>query len=234
MIGHVYKRCLTSQLLSDVYVATCDNQIQEYIDGIGGKVIMTRDDHERCTDRTVEALLKIEEAIGFKADMVVMIQGDEPMVTAQMLDEAINEIINDESVQVVNLMSILKSREEHEDANEVKVVTDLRGDALYFSREPIPSWKKGAKSVPMMKQVCLIPFRRDFLLKYSQLEPTPLEIIESVDMMRILEHGLEVRMVETTESTYAVDTPEDLKNVERLMQSDKLMASYLREMSSEV
>jgi len=189
-------------------------------------VIKRKDTHERCTERTTEALLKIEEETGVSNDIIVMIQGDEPMVTPEMLNEAIQPMLNEDSIQVLNLMSELKSKKEHEDPNEVKVVVDLKSNALYFSREPIPSWKKSAAEVPMLKQVCVIPFRRDFLIKYDQLKPTPLEIIESVDMMRVLEHGYKVRMIMTDAKSYAVDTLEDLRYVEEQMNDDSLMLQY--------
>ena len=227
MIGHVYYRCKMSKLLHEVYIATCDQEIATYIKSIGGQTVMTKDTHERCTDRTTEALHKIEENTGEIIDIIVMIQGDEPMVTPEMLDGAVQPMLTDESIQVLNLMSKLKSKKEHEDPNEVKVVVDIAGNALYFSREAIPSKKKGGMSIPMLKQVCVIPFRRDFLIKYDQLSPTPLEIIESVDMMRVLEHGYKVKMIMTDAKSYAVDTPEDLDNVSNLMQGELLMTNYL-------
>jgi 3-deoxy-manno-octulosonate cytidylyltransferase (CMP-KDO synthetase) len=157
-----------------------------------------------------------------------MIQGDEPMLHPEMIDEAIKPMLEDDSILVVNLMAPLKSRDEHNDPNEVKVVVDLQGFALYFSREPIPSWKKGAKEVPMYKQVCVIPFRRDFLIRYNRLSPTPLEEIESVDMLRNLEHGYKVKMVRTAFDTYSVDTLKDLTKVEKLMANGAILKSYGR------
>lgn len=228
MIGHVYYRSKMSKILKDLYVATCDKEIFDYIYSINGKAIMTADTHERASDRTAEAMLKIESEIGQKIDIVVMIQGDEPMVYPEMIDEAVKSIIEDKSILVSNLMAPLKTRKEHEDPNEVKVVVNRERLALYFSREPIPSWKKGAKSLPMLKQVCIIPFQRDFLIKFNQLESTPLEIAESVDMLRILEHGYSVKMIETDKNTYSVDTIDDLKLVEKLMQQDDLVKNYLQ------
>jgi len=105
---------------------------------------------------------------------------------------------------------------EFEDRNCIKVVCDLNSDAMYFSREPIPTRSK-VSAMPMHKQVCIIPFRRDYLIKYTNMKPTPLELAESVDMMRVLEHGDKVRMVSTKHQTYAVDTPEDLNKVEKMM-----------------
>ena len=226
MVGHVYFRSKMCKNLNEVYIATCNEEIVSYVESIGGKAVMTANTHERASDRTAEAMLKIEKEAGHKMDVVVMIQGDEPMVYPEMIDMAIKPMLEDSTIQVVNLMSPLKSREEHEDVNEVKVVVDLKGFALYFSREPIPSWKKGAKNASMYKQVCIIPFRRDFLIKFNELPPTPLEIIESVDMLRILEHGYKVKVILTEFETYSVDTIEDLKEVELLMKNDRLVLKY--------
>lgn len=227
MIGHVALRSKMCRDLSEVYIATCDREIAEYAGSIGIKAIMTADTHERASDRTAEALLKVEKQTGRKVDIVVMIQGDEPMVTPEMISAAVKPLIDNGEIKVSNLMATLNSREEHEDPNEVKVVVDKEGFAMYFSREPIPSWKKGAKDVPMLKQVCIIPFERDFLLRYNEMEQTPLEKIESVDMNRILENGMKVKMVFVNETTYSVDTLEDLRNVEEAMRNDSLLKIYL-------
>jgi len=226
MVGHVYFRSKMNKTLRYVCVATCDQEIADYITSIDGESVMTANTYERASDRVAEAMLKIERKTGEKIDIVVMIQGDEPMLHPKMIDEAIKPMLKDESIQIVNLMAPLKSREEQNDPNEVKVVVDLQGFALYFSREPIPSWKKSAKEVPMNKQVSIVPFRRDFLIKYTKLSPTPLEKVESVDMLRVLEHGYKVKMVQTGFDTYSVDTVEDLKNVEKLMTNDKILKSY--------
>lgn len=227
MIGHVYHRSRMSEILQAVYVATCDKEIYDYVESIGGKSVMTADTHERATDRTAECLLKVEAETGRSIDIVVMIQGDEPMLMPEMINLAVAPLLKHASIEVVNLMAPLKNRREHADPNEVKVVVDQRGFALYFSREPIPSRKKGAKKIPMFKQVCIIPFRRDFLLKFNQMTPTPLEIVESVDMLRVLEHGYHVKMIRSDYETYSVDTPEDLKNVEKEMTNDILLKSYV-------
>jgi 3-deoxy-manno-octulosonate cytidylyltransferase (CMP-KDO synthetase) len=222
MIGHVYKRVKLNPVLDEVYVATCDKEIYDYITSIGGKAIMTSDCHERCSDRCAEAMLKIEREENFKVDIMVMVQGDEPLTHPNMIDEALKPMIEDKTILITNLIADIETIEEFEDPNEVKVVVDKNGNALYFSREPIPSRKKGILNVPMQKQVCIIPFRRDFLLEYNQMAPTPLEIIESVDMMRILENGLNVKMIPTKYKTKAVDTKEDLEIVLKMMQEDEL------------
>ncbi|KAF0135201.1 MAG: 3-deoxy-manno-octulosonate cytidylyltransferase (CMP-KDO synthetase) [Candidatus Saganbacteria bacterium] len=221
MLGHVFKRSKLSRILNEVYVATCDQEIANYIQSIGGKAVMTSDKHVRASDRTAECLVKVEAETGKKVDIVVMIQGDEPMIRPEMIDSAVAPLLEDNLIQVVNLMSTLKNRIEQDDPNEVKVVVDQHNFALYFSREPIPSWKKGAKSLLMLKQVCVIPFRRDFLIKFNRLEPTPLEIAESVDMLRVLEHGYKIKMVMSDHETYSVDNIEDLKKVEKIMRKEK-------------
>jgi 3-deoxy-manno-octulosonate cytidylyltransferase (CMP-KDO synthetase) len=228
MIGHCYLRSKMCDLLSEVYVATCDGEIYDYIEGIGGKAVMTADTHERASDRTAEALETIEKETGKRIDIVVMLQGDEPMVTPEMIECAVRPLMEDPDVLISNLMSRMKSKEEHEDPNEVKVVVDKFDNALYFSREPIPSRKKGISDVRMLKQVCVIPFERDFLLHYNAMEQTPLEIAESVDMMRILENGMKVKMIFTEEDTYAVDTQQDLDHVIEKMKMDRLVAKYLK------
>ena len=217
MIGHVYDNVKKNKLIAEVAVATCDDEINEYINSIGGRAVMTSKKHERASDRCAEALLIIEQEDNIKFDIVVMVQGDEPMIHPDMISEAIGPMLDDSEILITNLIGKIESKEEFEDRNCIKVVCDLNSNALYFSREPIPTCFK-TSDIPMEKQICVIPFRRGFLLKYNQMEPTPLEIAESVDMMRVLEHGMSVRMVPTKHKTHAVDTLDDLKKVERLMQ----------------
>ena len=217
MIGHVYERVSQSPILDLTAVATCDQEIYDYIESIGGVAVMTGNQHERASDRCAEALVKLEKANNTRYDIVVMVQGDEPMTHPDMIAEAVQPLLDDPQVQVVNLLGQIKDTDEFEDRNCIKVVCDLKLNALYFSREPIPTRCK-VDNIPMGKQVCIIPFRRDFLLEYTRMTPTPLEVAESVDMMRILEHGLKVRMAPTRHNTQAVDMPDDLKKVARLMQ----------------
>ena len=216
MIGHVYERVARSPMLAMTAVATCDKEIFDYIESIGGVAVMTSDTYERASDRCAEALTKLEEANRTRYDIVVMVQGDEPMTHPDMIAEAVQPMLDDPGIQVVNLLGRIKDVTEFEDRNCIKVVCDLESNAMFFSREPIPTRCK-VESIPMGKQVCIIPFRRDYLLEYTRLAPTPLEVAESVDMMRILEHGMKVRMAPTKHDTQAVDTLEDLKKVERLM-----------------
>lgn len=227
MIGHCYLRTKMSRTLMETYVATCDQEIFDYIRSLGGKAVMTSDKHERATDRTTEAMLKIEAELGETVDVVAMVQGDEPMVVPEMVEDAISSFVKDSSVQVVNLMGALKSVRELEDPNIVKVVVDKVDNALYFSRSPIPYRKNNANQVQMRKQFGIIFFRRNYLIKFGEMTQTPLEIIESVDMMRILENGEKVKMVLVNSAAFSVDTKDDLLRVEEYMVNDKLMDQYL-------
>ncbi|MCL2226748.1 MAG: 3-deoxy-manno-octulosonate cytidylyltransferase [Oscillospiraceae bacterium] len=226
MIGHVYLRSKMCSTIDEVYVATCNEEIIDYIESIGGKALMTSDKHERASDRTAEAMLIIEEETGEKIDIIAMIQGDEPMLLPKMLEEAIDALICDEDLMITNLMASIKDRAEHSDPNDVKVVVDKDNYAMYFSREPIPSWKKGNANNHMLKQLGIIFFRRNALVTFNGTEQTPLEIIESVDMLRMLENGISVKMIHSDENIYSVDTEDDLKKVEVAMQGDTLLANY--------
>lgn len=220
MIEHVYKRSAMSTVLDDLYVATCDKEIFDAVHAFGGKAIMTDRCHERCTDRIAEAIRGIE------GDIIVNIQGDEPLIYPEMIDEAVAPLLSDPSIVCSNLAAEIDNDDDFEDPNEVKVVVDNSNFALYFSREPIPSKKKGVTEFRKLKQVCIIPFTREFLMKYTSLPSTPLEVIESVDMLRVLEHGYRVKMVHTDKKTCSVDTSEDLDYVESLMKNDTLFQTY--------
>ena len=223
MVEHVYRRTILCKALSDVFVATCDKEIFESVEAFGGKAIMTSASHQRASDRVAEA------AAGLDCDVVVMIQGDEPMTYPEMIDESVSPFFNkNEQIDCVNLTAGIKSEEEFEDPNTIKVVMDKNGFALYMSREPIPTRNiKNFDQLSVFKQVCIIPFTADSLKKFTQLAPTPLEEAESIDMMRFIEHGYKVKMVETLSSTHAVDTPADIELVENLLRSDSLIAKYL-------
>ena len=145
MIGHVYYRSKLSKVLNDVYVATCDDVIKNYINSINGKVIMTSKNHKRAVDRTAEALTKIEKITKIKADLIVMIQGDEPILNPQMINLVVNVLKENKGVQISNLFTVLNSTKEVQDPNRVKVVVDDHNNAIYFSREKISTIKKKKK-----------------------------------------------------------------------------------------
>ena len=227
MIGHVYKRTKMCEKLSDVYVATCNEEIYDYIDSIDGKAVMTGNHHERASDRIAEALEYIENESNDEVDVITMVQGDEPMIDPHMIDLGVSPLLKPSTFGVTNLMSVIASDKEWNDPNEVKVVVNKLGFAMYFSREPIPSSKKFTNNIKAFKQVCIITFKRNDLINYCRLSPTPLEIIESVDMNRLLEYNHSIKMILTDKSTYAVDTLDDLKLVEKLLVNDKITNLYL-------
>ena len=216
MIGHVYQNVSNSKQVSLTVVATCDKEIFDYINSISGVAVMTSNSHERASDRCAEALLHIESEYKQQYDVVVMVQGDEPMVKPEMITAAIQPFVSNNEMNVVNLISKIENDEEFVDPNCIKVVFDYNMDALYFSREPIPT-RTRSESETSYKQVCIIPFKRDYLIEYNSMESTPLEIAESVDMLRVLEYGGKVHLVKTPFQTYAVDTEEDLIKVASLM-----------------
>lgn len=222
MIEHIYKRVAMSKALDATYIATCDEEIREVAEGFGAKVIMTADTHERASDRVAEAAAHIADA-----DLIVMVQGDEPMTHPNMIDTAVAPFRHDASLGCVNLVRKIDHEADYLDFNTIKVVMDQNNNALYMSRRPIPSLAKtGFADTTAYKQVCIIPFRRETLFQYTRLTPTPLEQLESIDMLRLMEHGMPVRMVHTEYNTQAVDTTADLMRVEKLMESDPLLAHY--------
>ncbi len=222
MIEHIYKRVAMSASLSATYIATCDEEIRQVAESFGAAVIMTADTHERASDRVAEAVTHIPDA-----ELIVMVQGDEPMTHPEMIDAAVVPFKHDPRLGCVNLVRKIDHEADYLDANTIKVVMNINNDALYMSRRPIPTLAKtGFANTAAYKQVCVIPFRRDMLFQYTNLAPTPLEQLESIDMLRLLEHGLQVRMVHTEFNTQAVDTEVDLARVEKLMQADPLLSHY--------
>ena len=219
MIEHVYKRAALSDILSEVYVATPDKKIVDVVESFGGKAIMTSDKVRRASDRVAEAASSLD------ADIIVNLQGDEPLVYPEMISLAVQPIIDDPSIACVNLVKKV-DYEAAQDRNEVKVVFDENMFALFFSREPIPSFWLGDKVFPYYIEVCVMPFSNESLKLYTSLPSTPMEIIESIDMLRFLEHGHKVKIVESPYETYSVDAPEDIINVEKIMKSDPLLKKY--------
>lgn len=220
MIEHVYRRTRMSDAVDETYVATPDEEIRVETESFGGTAIMTGQ-HPRATDRVAEA------AEGLDADIVVVMQGDEPLVYPDMLDDAIAPVRDEPGVEVTNLAKPIPDEAEYEDPNNVKVVLDGDGNALYFSRAPIPYVHEGDyAAAPVYHQVCVIPFEREFLFEFTSMAETELEQVESIDMLRLLENGHDVRLVETDRQTYPVDTPEDHEKVNDLMENDPLFQEY--------
>jgi len=226
ILGHCYHRTRLAPGIQQIYVATCDKEIIDYIESIGGNTVMTSTGHTRATTRTAEALQVIEKKLDEKFDVVVMVQGDEPLIMPETIGEVIlnfDDLEND----IVNIMSCLTSKEAFEDRNNVKVVVDNNNNALYYSREPIPSSWKGWEKGPRYMQTGIIAFRRDALIRFNNMDETQLEQIESVDMNRVLETGGKIRMVLTEAMTIGVDVPEELAIAEQMLNDDLIMKSYL-------
>ena len=226
MVGHVYFRAKMAKGLNEVYIATCDREIMDYAKSIGAKAVMTKDTHPDAIDRTAEAVANIEKETGKKIDFAALIQGDEPMLVPDMIDEMVTPVVNDPTLQVVNLIQKPTSEEEYQSPNTVKVAVDLNNYMLYLTRQPIPSRAKFTGEIPMWKQLGMMTFAGGALRTYAALARTPLESIEGVGMLRLLENGMRIKTAITEHHTHSVDTPQDLAEVEQLMKGDALMRRY--------
>lgn len=226
MVGHCYHRTRLAPGVGAVYVATCDEPIAAYVRSIGGTAIMTSSGHTRATTRTAEAVDTIERETGDTVDVVVMVQADEPLITPETIGSTLAPF-DDPAVQIVNVMSRLATLDAFVDKNNVKVVVDAHSNALYFSREPIPSPWRGWEALPRYMQTGIIAFRRAALTRFNAASESPLEQIESVDMNRVLEGGGRIRMVLTDSVTIGVDTPDELRRAEAFLRQDPVVKRYL-------
>ena len=220
MVEHVRRRVALSPIFSDVVVATCDQEIMNVVIDSGGHAVMTAATHQRCTDRIAEV------AENSDADIIINVQGDEPLVHPEMFIPLVAPLKNNPSLNCVNLMRVITKEEEYLNQNVVKVVFDMKDNALFFSREPLPSGKMTTVPFDKYKQLGVIAFLKEFLLKFTQFEPTPLEVIESNDMLRIIENGYTVRMVKSEFPLVGVDTPADIEKVKKIMETDPLFPLY--------
>jgi 3-deoxy-manno-octulosonate cytidylyltransferase (CMP-KDO synthetase) len=218
MIQWVCEGAARCSLVDKVLVATDDTRIADAVAAFGGTPVMTRADHPTGTDRLAEV------AAGLDSELIVNVQGDEPLIDPAMIEAAVRPLLADPTIPMGTLKTPLTSLEEFHNPNVVKVVTDRRGFALYFSRAPIPHprdfndaletrWRELATA----KHVGLYVYRRDFLLAFPTLAPTPLEEQEKLEQLRALEHGHRIFVAETAMGTQGVDTPEDLERVRRLL-----------------
>jgi 3-deoxy-manno-octulosonate cytidylyltransferase (CMP-KDO synthetase) len=218
MIEHVWERANMSRYLSDVLVATDDERIANAVHKFGGRVRMTRADHPTGTDRLAEI------ASSEDAALYVNIQGDEPLIDPEAIDAAILTVHGDDAVDMGTLKKQIADPTDIVNTNVVKVVTNLLGDAIYFSRCPIPYERDGQTGVPVyFKHIGLYVYRREFLLRYPDLAVGPLEQAERLEQLRALENGYRIRVAATDYESLGVDTPEDLERVNQLfMVSDSL------------
>lgn len=216
MIVHVYRRCLLAKSLDEVFVATDSPEIRAEVERYGGKVVMTRGDHETGTDRIAEAAQNIDCGI------VVNVQGDEALLRPEHIDAVVAGLRQDPEAQVALLVNPYGKRGSPSD---IKAVLDERGYVMYLSRSDIPSDAR-TPSAEMLKAYHIVPFRKAFLLEYSRWEKGRLERIEFNEYLRILERGRKIRAVRVDSSAISVDTPEDLEFVRKQMARDPLFASY--------
>tara|TARA_B110000196_G_C20967639_1_gene577075 strand:- start:97 stop:810 length:714 start_codon:yes stop_codon:yes gene_type:complete len=225
MIGHVYFRSKLSKVLNEVYVATCDKEIKDYIRSIKGKVIMTSKKHKRAVDRTAEAMNKIIKNNKKKIDLVVMIQGDEPCLEPKMINQVVSPFKKNHKIQISNLYTILKDPKEVTDPNRVKVVVDKESNAIYFSRESISTKNIKGKKI-YYKQGNIFCFSKKSLNNFVKLDSSDLEITESVDMNRLIENRKKIKMIKTNFDTTNVDNIKDFKKVVKIMNKDKKFKAY--------
>jgi len=215
MIEHVYGRAASARNVDAVIVATDDPRIADAVTKFGGNVQMTRSDHLTGTDRLAEVAASLD------CDLIVNVQGDEPLIEPDTVDAAIEPFRDDPMLLMSTVCTRILHNEAITDPNVVKVVSDVRGFALYFSRSLIPYARGGAGSaVGPYKHLGLYVYRREFLQKIAALEPTALERSESLEQLRVLEHGFAMKVVETRHDSIGVDTPEDLERVRRLLTAD--------------
>lgn len=220
MIEHVYRRASAASLVSTVLVATDDSRIADAVDAFGGTAVMTSQDHLTGTDRLAEV------AQFLQCDIVVNVQGDEPLLDPAAVDAAIAACLNDSSVVLSTLRTPL-AESDASNPNVVKVVIDLRGDALYFTRASVPYVRPGHAQAQAWRHLGLYVYRRATLCALARLYPTPLEQAEGLEQLRALEHGFRLRTVETLAASPSVDTPADLDRVRLLMSGMPQPASVI-------
>jgi 3-deoxy-manno-octulosonate cytidylyltransferase (CMP-KDO synthetase) len=209
MIEHVYRRAADAQGVDAVVVATDDQRIAEAVEAFGGIARMTRPTHRTGTDRIAEVAAELT------CDVVVNVQGDEPLIAPAMISAVVAPLRADRTVVMTTARRRATDPDELRNPHVVKVVTDATGDALYFSRSPIPHGA-GAGGTAAFVHVGLYAFRRDFLLRYAALPQTPLEVAESLEQLRALEHGYRIRTVVTEHHSIGVDTLHDLERARRI------------------
>ncbi|MBI3795271.1 MAG: 3-deoxy-manno-octulosonate cytidylyltransferase [Nitrospinae bacterium] len=211
MILRVLDNAAKCKLIDDMLVATDDERILNVVTKAGFKAVMTKPDHASGTDRIAEAVTNRDEEI------LVNIQGDEPTIDPASVDKAVQALLSDDALNVSTLATPIKDMETYRNPNAVKVVFDKRGDALYFSRSPIPYSRDGSPPKEMFKHLGLYVYRRKFLVEFSGMEQGTLEKTEMLEQLRILQNGVKIRVVVTAKDCVGIDSPEDLKKAEAII-----------------
>jgi 3-deoxy-manno-octulosonate cytidylyltransferase (CMP-KDO synthetase) len=211
MIEHVYRRASAARSITRVIVATDDRRIADAVQRFGGNAVMTSAAHQSGTDRLAEV------AAGVTCDLVVNVQGDEPLLEPEMIDEAVAPFAADPVLMMSTLRRRIDDRADFQNPNVTKVVVDLDGYALYFSRAPVPYTRAGSPPALAWRHVGVYVYRRECLLRLATLPQTALERAEALEQLRAVEHGIRIKAVETSFDSIGVDTPDDLERVRRLM-----------------
>lgn len=210
MICRVYDRAAKASRTEKTIVATDDKRIFDVVEQHGGAAIMTREDHPTGTDRLAEVAEKLPDY-----DVIINVQGDEPLIDPTLIDSLAAAFDDDPELQMATVKTEMTDEAEQQNPNNVKVVTDKNGYALYFSRSLMP-YPRHHLSIPIYKHIGIYAYKRDFLLKYAKLEPTPLERAESLEQLRALENGYRIKVIESKSTFVGVDTEEDLAKVNEI------------------
>ncbi|MEN6373325.1 MAG: 3-deoxy-manno-octulosonate cytidylyltransferase [Smithella sp.] len=226
LVEHVRRRALLAQGVDHVVVATCDEPIKASIEGFGGRVVMTKDTHQRCTDRVEEAMQSLQ------GDIIAMAQGDEPLLIPDAISQVTQPLLDDPLLDVVNLLSPLESPDDYTNPNIVKAVCDRQGNVIYLTRAPVPHFRQ-VVDVPVYRQTGIMAFRASFLPRFSALAETALEKAESVDMLRVLEHGIRIRGVLAGYTTLGIDRPGDVELVEAVLRNDPVQRALFERISQQ-
>jgi 3-deoxy-manno-octulosonate cytidylyltransferase (CMP-KDO synthetase) len=224
MVEHVRRRVFLSGAVDEVYVATCNREILDAVEEAGGKAVMTANTHERCTDRVEEAIHKVG------GDIVIIVQGDEPLFNPDIVKLLIEPILKSPEVQCTNLISVIEREDDLHDVDIVKAALDQKSGVMFFSRAPIPH-QRVRNHCPLYRQTGLSAFTESFLKLYSKLPPTPMEIAESIDFLRILEHGYPILGVVYQSETVGVDRPDDIGKVEAVLLQDPAQRELYRKIT---
>ncbi len=221
MVQHVYHRCAMAKHLDDLFIACCDDVIEDHVKAFGGKALRTPPEVPRPGLRVAEACRQLDLA---DDDIIVVVQGDEPFVHPDMIDVAVQPLLDDPTLQVGTMVAAA-NEEEWLDPNEVKCVLNKHGDIMFMSRAPIPTNTRN-RIGPRYKQVAIMPFRKKFLLDFQEMQEMPLEIAESVELLRALEHGIRLAGIVSEFDTMSVDTENDRKAADAAMAADPLFPKY--------
>lgn len=226
MVEHVYRRAAMFPHWDGLYLATCDQEIADLGIARGWPVVMTSPDHTRCLDRVAEAAATCGQQLEDR-DIVVCVQGDEPMLQPDMIEATIRPLLEDESVAGTVLAMHIVEDEQFRNPDTVKIIHDMKGDVLYTSRAPIPHCRVLTPEIGARRIYGIFGFRRAFLDLFTRLAPSPLELVESCDSNRIMDHGFRQRIAPYPfRPSFSVDSPSDIKLVEEALAQDALLGQY--------